>query len=249
MRRPDIMLEVNEKRSVQIGKSAVRERYRGESGRLYHARVHSSSAKVTEAVARQRARKLQPFVATNDSVLEYGAGTGLNLRYLQCRRRIAFDPSEAGRQACETAGIEFFTDASAIPTDVSLVICHHVLEHVPDPFDSLEQMYGLLPEGGALIVCVPFETHRSFREYRLNDPNHHLFSWNALTLGNLVSSVGFEVCDVTVRPFGYEQRLAFLSQYGSWAYRAGLAAIRTIRPADEVFLRGLKPCLQCEFDR
>jgi SAM-dependent methyltransferase len=222
---------------MHTAKDAVRSRYVGEAGHDYHARVHASTPSVAEVVARQRVRKFLPFIGPNDTVLEYGVGTGLNLRYLSCRRRIGYDVSDAGRAACEQAGIDFTSDLSTVRGEVSVVICHHVLEHLPDPLQSLEEMKRVLGPGGRLILCVPYETMGKYRRFVAGDRNHHLFSWNALTLGNLVEAAGFAVESARISPFGYEQRLAGLAQHvGAGAYRVGLAIVRTLRPADEVFL-------------
>ena len=227
---------------MHIAKQVARAQYEGKAGRQYHATVHATAASTTEIVARQRARKFQPLVGPTDVVFEYGVGTGLNLRFLRCGRRIGYDISDAGRDACAQAGIEFVSELSLAPDDVSVVICHHALEHVPDPLECLEQMYHLLRPGGRLLLSVPFETLPRYRHYVPDEPNHHLFSWNALTLGNLVAVAGFEVRDVRIGPFGYEQRLAFLARYaGDRAYRAGLAVVRALRPANEVFLQGVRP--------
>ncbi|MDO8484535.1 MAG: class I SAM-dependent methyltransferase [Candidatus Limnocylindrales bacterium] len=223
---------------MATAKDVVRTQYQGEAGHQYHAVVHNGNDEVSDIVARHRVRKFQPLVHPDDIVFEYGVGTGLNLRHLKCRRRVGYDLSEAGRAECERAGIEFVSDLSGASPDVSVVICHHALEHVPDPLDSLEQMHALLRPGGRLILCVPLETLRRYRRYVPNDPNHHLFSWNALTLGNVVTAAGFVVRSVRIAPFGYEQRLAVLSRYlGDQAYRCGLAVVRTLRPADEVCLQ------------
>lgn len=223
-------------------KQAVRTRYEGRAGGEYHTKVHARSSQIADIVARQRARKFQPLVRAADNVFEFGVGTGLNLRYLRCRRRIGYDVSEFGRATCESAGIDFVSDLMQVDGDISVVLCHHALEHVPDPLECLAQMHQLLPPRGKLILCVPFETHSSYRHYVPGDPNHHLFSWNALTLGNLVTAAGFSVDEVRIRPFGYEQRLAFLCRYaGSWAYRLGLAVARSLRPTNEIFLQATKP--------
>jgi SAM-dependent methyltransferase len=227
---------------MSMVKQAVRIQYEGRAGREYHARVHGSSPQTADTVARERARKLQPLVRPGDAVFEYGVGTGLNLRHLRCRRRIGFDISDAGRAECVSAGIEFVTSLDEVPADMSVAICHHVLEHVPDPLECLEQMYGRLRAGGRLILCVPFETHRSYRHYVPGDQNHHLFSWNALSLGNLVTVAGFSVTRVRVHPFGYERRLSVLSEVaGDRAYRLGLALARALRPANELLLEAAKP--------
>jgi hypothetical protein len=76
----------------------IEELYRGGHGEAYHRLKHSFDRSVYSAVARNRARKFQPLVRTDDSVLEYGVGTGLNLIALVCRARAGYDLSAAGRR-------------------------------------------------------------------------------------------------------------------------------------------------------
>jgi SAM-dependent methyltransferase len=225
---------------VLDSKERIRQQYTGERGIDYHAGRHSGDY-VIDAIPRDRSRKLQPFIKSDDTVLEFGVGTGLNLLNLQCKRRVGYDTSDAGREICTAAGIDFTTDIASLKGEqFSLVLCHHVLEHVPDPVDVLEQIWQFLIPGGQLLLCVPFEVHRRYRHYYPGDPNHHLFSWNVLTLGNLVSSVGFKVERAEIHPFGYERRLAFLTKYGLPIYHLGLWVIRKLIPADEIFLLARK---------
>lgn len=221
-------------------KSVVIERYQGEHGHAYHSRVHREDGFTQEIVSQQRARKLQPFIKPDDRVLEYGVGTGLNLRHVRCRQRVGFDLSDYGREICEQNGIEFVTSLEDAGGGFDVVVCHHTLEHVPDPLNCLQEMFEQLAEGGTLLLFVPFETMRMYRNYFPHEPNQHLFSWNALTLGNLVSSSGLQVHEARVIPFGYEQRLAPLARAGKLAYHLALQAVRMVRPADEVFCRAAK---------
>jgi hypothetical protein len=64
----------------------------------------------------------------------------------------------------------------------------------------------LRPEG-RLVVCVPADDWRNDREWRSGDPNHHVFAWTPLTLGNLLIEAGFDPIYVRMRhrawPRGY----------------------------------------------
>jgi SAM-dependent methyltransferase len=223
-------------------KERIRQGYIGEFGRDYHAVVNFCDRQTQEVIARQRADKLQQFILLDDTVLEFGVGLGGNLQHLRCQRRVGYDVSDAGREICTTAGIDFTTDIASIQKEkFSIVLCHHALEHVPDPVEVLEQIKEFLIPKGKLLLCVPFETNRRFRNFYPDDPNRHLFAWNVLTLGNLVSSVGFEIEQATVRPFGYERRLAFLAKYGLPTYRLGLWILRKVMPIEEILIVAKKP--------
>jgi SAM-dependent methyltransferase len=203
----------------------------------YHARVFSAEPFVQDVLARRRARKLQRLIAPGETVFEYGVGTGLNLRHLPCAERVGYDISDAAAGSCREFGIEHVTDLSQLGRRrFSVVLCHHVLEHVPDPLATLETLGGLVANGGWLILYVPFECTRRYRRYHPDDPNRHLFSWNCLTLGNLVAAAGMTVERVGVRAYGYEQRLARLAKAGMATYRLALWLARLLRPCDEIEL-------------
>jgi hypothetical protein len=87
---------------------------------------------------------------------------------------------------------------------------------------------------------VPLERELRYRRFDRKEPNHHLYSWNAQSLGNLVEDCGFVASEVTVRHYGYDRAGAV------WAVRLGLGeagfhavrqVIRLLRPLLEVRLR------------
>ena len=208
---------------------AAENAYRGEQGKEYH-RLLDAGAFACDVIARERVRKLQPLVGPGDRVLEYGVGNGHNLRRLRCAEKTGYDLNEAGREACENAGIEFITSREALAgREFDVVICHHVLEHVADPLATLREIERYLNTGGRLLLFVPFETRRRYRTYVPEDPNHHLYSWNVQSLGNLLALGECAIEQIEVRPFSYERRLAFLARLGMPAYRLGLRALRMLR--------------------
>jgi hypothetical protein len=95
-----------------------------------------------------------------------------------------------------------------------------------------------------LLLYVPYEKERRYRAFDPQEINHHLYSWNVQSLGNLVTANGFEIVSARTRRFGYERRAADL------AYRLGLgeigfrwindAALR-ILPAEEVEMIARRP--------
>ena len=66
--------------------------YMGESGHRYRSlHLGVDSEQIFSAIARQRARKLSPYVGSKDRVFEYGVGSGFNLAALSCAERVGYD--------------------------------------------------------------------------------------------------------------------------------------------------------------
>jgi SAM-dependent methyltransferase len=132
---------------------------------------------------------------------------------LQCARRLGHDISEFLRSDLTRHGIEFVPDIAQVGTGVvDVAICHHALEHVLDPAAILLEISRVLRSGGTLLVAVPFEKERRYRRYRSHEPNHHLYSWNPQTLGNLVTETGYVLDSVQLGEFGYDRFAAVWGQ-------------------------------------
>ncbi len=216
--------------------------YHKDGAAQYHKTVFSDDEFVRHVIACNRALKLQPFINDDDEVLEYGVGICLNLRYLKCISKTGYDVSAYGKDACSEAEVEFCSDIHILEGRVfSKIICHHVLEHVPDPLGSLKQMNNLLAPGGKLVLCVPYERGRDYIDHHPDDIHRHLYSWNPRSIGNLLSEAGFAVNDAYIGPYGYEQRLAPLAKYSFAIYRFGLALLRAVKPFREVIAVAEKP--------
>lgn len=191
--------------------------YRGEAGRRYHEVKRGVPAPALPWVARLRAEKFRPLVGPADTVFEYGCGAGWNLAALPAARRVGFDVADFLRAEVERQGLEFVADTAALPSGLAeVVICHHTLEHVPEPLAALTEMRRLLKPGGRLGVWVPYEKERRYRRFDPAEPNHHLFSWTVQSLGNLVTSAGFWVRQAGLARYGYDRFAA------AWAVRLGL---------------------------
>ena len=210
--------------------------YTGTAGQQYHVGKRSVPPNAVPWIARLRAEKTQPYVQPTDTVFEYGAGFGWNLVSLRCARRIAYDISE--HAGSEDKTIEWTHDFATIPIhSVNVVICHHALEHVLRPTEALDHMRRLLRPGGRLLLYVPFEKERRYRVFDPAEPNHHLYSWNVQTLGNLVTECHFEVESADVGEFGYDRfaaNLATKMKLGESGFRFIRRIAHLLKPASEV---------------
>jgi SAM-dependent methyltransferase len=202
--------------------------YRGAAGQQYHATKRALPPRAIPWVTRRRARKLQPYVRSNDVVVEYGVGLGWNLFQLRCRRKIGCDVGEFLADTFLGTDVEFVSDSRTLPEGIAdVVLCHHTLEHVLTPAETLTELHRLLRAGGRLVVIVPYEKERRYRSWRPDEPNHHLYSWNAQTLANLVIECGLKIESAAVCEYGWERVAAV------WACRLRLpeAGFRIIRRA------------------
>jgi SAM-dependent methyltransferase len=156
-------------------------------------------------------------------VLDFGCGDGKMLNPLQ----------DAG---WDTYGIEPSTSVAFArhrrltepPSDgrFDFVILHHVLEHVRDPLDILQQLGAATREGGTIFISLPgldtLPVHGNFR-YCL-DGRKHLMCFSEACLTTLLARAGFSV---TARLQSRELDLALTD---GQPLRLRLIATRTAHP-------------------
>lgn len=205
---------------------AASEYYRGASGQSYHRDKRGIDPEALEWVYRLRAAKFQPMVNPTDHVFEWGVGAGWNLARLRCSRRVGFDAADFLAPELKALGIDFCEAPQAIADGtMDVVICHQALEHLLEPAAALREMRRMLSGKGRLILHVPWEVERRFARYRPDDPNRHLYHWNAQNLGNLLTVLGWRILQIRVRRYGYDRRAA------NWALRmrTGERGFRALR--------------------
>jgi len=216
----------------------VKQRYKGEEGKKYHETKRFIPDSAYPWVARLRVSKIAPYVTEDDRVLEYGVGFGWNLALLKCERRLGFDLSEFIEPVVRKHGIEFVHDPAIIPVEsIDVVVCHHMLEHTIDPPEVLREIGRILRPRGKLLLFVPYEKEKRYHRYDPKEPNHHLYSWNVQTLGNLVEDTGFNVMEGKLGRFGYDRFAAVWAarlRLGEFGFRFLRKAIHLVKPGFEV---------------
>ena len=226
---------------------ATEQFYRGEAGQRYQQQKRAVPDAATPWVARLRAEKLQPFIKASDTVVEFGVGLGWNLAQLACARRVGTDLEDFLPEELKRAGVEFIPNVSDIPPEsADVIICHHVLEHVENPAAMLQDALRILKTGGTLLVFVPYEKESRYRNFDKDEPNHHLFSWNSQTLGNLIVTQRFTLIDSKIGEFGYDRfaaKLALRFHLGENGFRMFRRLTHLLRPGCEVRAVARKPSL------
>lgn len=216
--------------------------YRGEAGQVYHEGKRGLPERAVPWVHRLRAAKFARWVGSRDAVFELGVGAGWNLAALRCGPRVGCDAADAAsvREALRSLGIGFEPSLASVTAGwADVVICHHTLEHLPDPIVALGELRRILKPGGRLIVHVPWEREWRYARFNPKEPNHHLHGWNAQSLGNLVQVLGWRVETIGVRRYGYDRfaaRWAVRLGLGETGFRALRASLIALRPLREVEL-------------
>jgi SAM-dependent methyltransferase len=219
--------------------------YQGDAGHRYQQHKRGIPGSAVAWVARLRAEKISPSIRPGDVVLEYGVGLGWNLAAVQCRRKIGFDVADFLEPSVRALGIEYVAETKSIADGtVAVVVCHHTLEHVTDPPAVLREIRRLLAPGGKLLLFVPMEHGAKYSQFTPGEPNHHLYSWNTQTLGNLVRELGFEVAEAGAGEFGYSRFAAVWAvkfHLGERGFRGLRRLLHVVKPAREVRIIAIKP--------
>jgi SAM-dependent methyltransferase len=185
-----------------------KEYYTGKSGKAYFSQRKSKTSKAQAESAKIFSR----YIGTGKTVLDFGCGTGGIISNIDCSRRIGVEINEQATKAAITNRVEVYKNLSDVPDRIAdVLISHHAMEHLFRPFDTLLELSQKLKPNGKIIIVVPAENPHTKRNRRWQ-PNveKHLFSWNPLTLGNLLEEAGYQIDDSFVAPAGY-------SHYIEWA--------------------------------
>lgn len=51
-----------------------------------------------------------------------------------------------------------------------LIICSHVLEHIPDDASAMREMYRILRPGGVMLAMVPINGEKTYEDFSITDP-------------------------------------------------------------------------------
>lgn len=143
----------------------------------------------------------QPYIGTDDRVVDFGCGGGFLLKELVCKEKCGVEINPVARDNAISMGIPTVGSIDDLSTgSADVVISSHALEHTFDPLGIMTKISGLLKPGGRLVLVTPFERNVNWRP---NDINQHLFTWSPMNLGNLATKAGFfvETCEVVHHRF------------------------------------------------
>jgi len=185
-------------RTVPLQAAPAAERY----GAEYHQQHSYLRDPLNERVAQMRLTMLRRLRPTAQTFLDVGCATGYAMQVAQGWGWQVYgtDVSEfATDYARRERGLQHvytgpLASASLPAAWFDLVYCHHVLEHLPDPLDTLREMYRVLKPDGLLYVAVP--NLCSVKHYLRGDgwyTPYHLYNYRADTLRRMLERAGFRI--------------------------------------------------------
>lgn len=164
--------------------------YTGPKGRRYYE-VQSRSAAQN---AQFNACFFKPYVAAEDTVLDFGCGGGFLLDILAPRVKVGVEINPLARNQAEALGVNVYSSLAEVRGQTfTRIITSHALEHVPCPYQALVEMRDLLDPGGLLLWLSPMDDWRTGHNRRWRSDNHdmHLYTWTPQLMGNLLVAAGY----------------------------------------------------------
>lgn len=157
--------------------------------------------KIARSFALKRKRKLIEKLSANKQLLDMGCGTGYFIDYCQQHgwHVDGVEPNDIARkQAEEKTSIKIKQDLSEVEEKkFEVITLWHVLEHLPNLEQTLNQLKSLLAPGGVLIIAVPnFEAYEAsvFKEHwAAYDVPRHLYHFNRKSLGFMANKHGLKI--------------------------------------------------------
>ncbi len=190
--------------------------YYGEPGTKFRPLIE----RAVRAVAARHISFLSRGLPEGASILDVGCGRGVLFAPLADRgfRVSGVEMNEDAIRGCDPRAevriAERLSEAGFEDESFDLVVIWHVLEHMSDPFDTIDECRRILKPGGRLIIAVP---NFSSAQARLSGPHwfhldlpRHLYHFPLEALQRLVEQAGFSVRSVhhfslRQNPFGWIQ--------------------------------------------
>ncbi len=171
-------------------------------------------------------------------VLDYGCGLGQ--ASVCVKGAHGYDASSQARQFAEQKGLHVYAEAGEIPREsYDVVICRHVLEHVPNPLEVLSLHLELLKPGGKLKLILPKEAHApaAFTP----DDHMHLYSWNFRNINNLLSVAGFHVvANRQLYHWGFSKLMPIYKTLGLGVYDWCTQLVGRLTGTAELYIEAVK---------
>jgi SAM-dependent methyltransferase len=138
--------------------------------------------------------KFSAYIRPDMNVLDFGCGCGHLLANLAGKQKLGIEVNPVARAEAARSGIPTVESAAQVPDSwADIVVSNHALEHCQRPLDELKALVPKVALGGLVVFVVPCELIKN--RYSNTDPNHHLYSWSPMSLGNLFAEASLTVIE------------------------------------------------------
>ncbi len=151
-----------------------------------------------------RKHKLIAKYHPQGSLLDVGCGTGDFLAHLRTQgyKVQGVELSSDARRIASNKGLTVYTSLNDLPNNNQFdnITLWHVLEHVPDPKETLKQLFALAMPGATLAIAVPDRESWDCQHYgpiwAAWDVPRHLFHFRRRDMKRLLMESGFELIQI-----------------------------------------------------
>ena len=170
-------------------KSFLKEQYKKYADKYYGSWIYWNSSVVAINLKNELDGLFQEYISTESEVLDLGAGRlpykKIIEQYTKKYFSMDFQKTHPDLDYIGTA-----SDTKMKDERFDIVFCNQVLEHVPDPDESFEEIRRILKPGGIGIISTPFlvELH--------NEP-YDFFRYTKYALKMFAEKSGFEVLSLS----------------------------------------------------
>jgi SAM-dependent methyltransferase len=176
---------------------------------ISHADASKSIFDVVYTLARKIALRSKWNLIQKFSVpkiaLDYGAGTGVFVKYLRSKKVEAYgvEPSQKARTtAIAINGANVVSESlSQFPISADIITLWHVLEHVPDPHKILLQLKSKMNPNGTIFIAVPninsWESTQYNQYWAAYDTPRHLWHFSKKAMMLILEKAGFTLIELS----------------------------------------------------
>lgn len=141
------------------------------------------------------------------SILDYGCGTGELLQYLHKKgyTTTGYEPATVASKQAESKGLQLVGNLEKDKGTYNIITAFHVIEHVPDPKQTVKLLRTKLNSEGTLLIAVPnidsLDAQHYQQEWAAYDVPRHLFHFNQKSFGKLIAKCKLKIVDIVPMRF------------------------------------------------
>jgi SAM-dependent methyltransferase len=175
--------------------SLYSEAYYGKGRKKFASLLESTIATITLL----KWKRLRPLMRPGDAFLDIGCGRGtlVNLARAAGMEGYGLERHFPGAPFSPHIFYHDLNECRFPDNHFQVVVLWHVLEHLPAPVETLQEIYRILKPGGRLSLAVPnyggSQAQASQRHWFHLDLPRHFWQFDSSSLDRMVAGVGFTI--------------------------------------------------------